>query len=89
MFIRAGEFIRINMVSLKKNTVWEGNQDLLTTSCHQTFRSETFSQNDNNTVKHDYVTTCIKGSPVLSSHNFWFLEPKYSANEPVLRGHLS
>ena len=37
-----------------------------------------------NTVKPAYVVTSIKGSPVSGS-----LEPKYSANEPVLRGHLS
>ena len=41
------------------------------------------------TVKPAYVVTSIKGSPVLSSHLFWVLEPKYSANESVLRGHLS
>ena len=41
------------------------------------------------TVKPAYMVTSIKGSPLLSSHLFWTLEPKHSANEPVLRGHLS
>ena len=35
------------------------------------------------------VVTSIKGSLVLSSHISGSLEPKYSANEPVSRGHLS
>ena len=42
-----------------------------------------------NTVKPAYVVTSIKGSHVLSSHFFGSLEPKYSANEHVLRDHLS
>ena len=39
-----------------------------------------------NTVKPAYV---VKGSPVLSSHPFGSLAPKYSADDPVLRGQLS
>ena len=41
------------------------------------------------TVKPVLRGHCIKGSPVLSSHFSGSLEPKYNANEPVLRGHLS
>ena len=41
------------------------------------------------TVKPVLRGHCIKGSPALSSHLLGSLEPKYSANEPVLRGHLS
>ena len=40
------------------------------------------------TVKPAYVVTSIKGSPVLRIFS-GSLEPKYSANEPALRGHLS
>ena len=36
-----------------------------------------------------YVVTSFKGSPALSSHLFGSLRLKYSAHEPVLRGHLS
>ena len=36
-----------------------------------------------------HVVTSIMGSLVLSSHISGSIEPKYSANEPVLRGHLS
>ena len=43
----------------------------------------------NVTVKPVLRGHCIKGSPVLSSHFSGSLEPKYNANEPVLRGHLS
>ena len=36
---------------------------------------------------------CIKGSPALSSHFFFFgggsVELNHSGNEPVLKGHLS
>ena len=41
------------------------------------------------TVTPAYVATCIKASPALSSHIFGSLVPKYSVDEPVLRGHLS
>ena len=42
-----------------------------------------------NIVKPAYVVTSMKGSPALAATFSWFLDPKYSANEPVLRGHLS